>query len=79
MFKVRLLSAESTVFDAMVDAAFFPGELGEFEVLDHHADMLSVLTGGTIRLRQGGSITEKKITSGIVKIKNGEATACVEL
>lgn len=34
MFKVRILSAETTVFDGMVDAAFFPSELGEFEVLD---------------------------------------------
>ena len=79
MFKVRILSAETTVFDGMVDAAFFPSELGEFEVLDHHADLMSTRTKGTIRLRQKGEIIKKDICSGIVRIKQNQVFACVEL
>ncbi len=79
MFKVRILSAESTVFDDKVDAAFFPSELGEFEVLDHHADLMSTLTPGTIRLKRKGEIIEKNICGGIVRIKQNQVYACVEL
>ncbi len=79
MFKVRILSANATLFEGMVDAAFLPGTLGEFEVTNHHADFMSTLQKGTIRLRSKDSTTEKDITSGIARVKNSELTVCVEL
>lgn len=79
MFKVRILSADATLFEGEVEAAFLPGTLGEFEVTDHHADLMSTLGGGTVRLRTNGKVTETRITSGIVRIKDSELTACVEL
>ena len=79
MFKVRILSADATLFEGEAQAAFLPGTLGEFEVTDHHADLMSTLGEGTVRLRKNGKVTETRITSGIVRIKDSELTACVEL
>ena len=43
MIRIKILSAEATVFSGTADAVFLPGEIGEFEVLDHHADLMSTL------------------------------------
>lgn len=79
MFKVRILSADATLFEGEAQAAFLPGTLGEFEVMDHHADLMSTLGKGTVRVRTNGALKEINITSGIVRIKDSELTACVEL
>jgi F-type H+-transporting ATPase subunit epsilon len=79
MFKVRILSADATLFEGEAQAAFLPGTLGEFEVMDHHADLMSTLGKGAVRVRTNGALKEINITSGIVRIKDSELTACVEL
>ena len=79
MFKVRILSADATLFEGEAQAAFLPGTLGEFEVMDHHAALMSTLGKGAVRVRTNGALKEINITSGIVRIKDSELTACVEL
>ena len=80
MINVRIISAKSSLYDGQAEAVFFPSALGEFEVLPHHADLLSTLTSGTIRIRESVDNTKQlQIHSGIVRVQNGEITACVEL
>ncbi len=74
-----ILTPGGSILDAVqVDAVFLPGTLGEFEVLPHHAPIISSLGSGNIRYRSGGAETAVKITSGFVIVKNDHIEACVE-
>ena len=79
MLKLRIISAEGCLFDAEVDAVFFPSSLGEFEVLPHHADFISTLCEGEIRIRKYGAESRIAIRSGIVRIEKSVIITCVEL
>ena len=67
------------MFSGTADAVFLPGEIGEFEVLDHHADLMSTLVEGNIKMRKGDTTHNIHIKSGIARVKDSAVTACVEL
>lgn len=67
------------MFSGTADAVFLPGEIGEFEVLDHHADLMSTLVEGDIKMRKGDTTDKIHIKSGIARVKDSAITACVEL
>ena len=73
-----LTPSGSLVSNAEVSAVFLPGELGEFEVLGGHAPIISSLTGGMIRYREGGEEKSVTISSGFAIVKDDRIEACVE-
>jgi len=75
---VNILSPENTVFTGNAEAVFFPGLLGNFEVLPNHAPIVSSLGKGVVKVRDGGERTFE-IKSGIVRIKDNVVTVCVEI
>ena len=79
MVELKILSPTAMVYNDSVDACFFPGVMGEFEVLPHHGNMISALSEGDIRIRKGQEESKIHINSGIVKIENNIVTVCVEL
>ena len=79
MIKVKIISPEAELFNGEVQAVFLPGTLGEFEVLDNHAPIISSLGEGLIKLRREGRIETIKISSGFVRTGRSEMTVCVEL
>ena len=46
--KVTIVSPEKTLYEAEADGVKFPGALGQFEVLNGHAPIISVLEAGDI-------------------------------
>lgn len=79
MIELKVISPESEVYSGSVEAVFLPGTLGEFEVLPHHAPIISSLTAGQIRYRQGGKMQSIRIASGFARLENDRLTVCVEL
>lgn len=78
MLNLKVITAEESLYEGEVQAVFFPGTAGEFEVLPHHADFLSSLEAGTIRIREeGGNMCTLKIRSGFVRIEKDNISACV--
>lgn len=77
--KLKIISAEAELYNAEVQAVFFPGQLGEFEVLPHHGDMIAALEKGNIRIRTEEKETKLGIKSGFVKIVKDQIKACVEI
>lgn len=61
-----------------VEAAFFPGTMGEFEVLQDHAPLISSLSAGAIRYRDGEGEHCIDIKSGFVNVRDNVILACVE-
>lgn len=78
MITVEILSPQwSRQFEA--DAVFLPGAMGEFEVLRNHAPIISVLTHGRIRWREGDNEECMEIKGGIVRLNNNRMQICVKL
>ena len=77
MISVDILSPEqSSHMD--VDAIFFPGALGEFEVLNNHAPIISLLVKGRIHWRTGKEEGSMDIDGGIVRVKDNNIQVCID-
>lgn len=48
---LEIVSPEATIFSSAVDAIIVPGVNGEFEMLNNHAPIVSLLNEGTIKIR----------------------------
>ncbi len=73
--KVQILSPKNEVFAGEAKSVFLPGDMSEFEILDHHAPIISLLKGGDVIIDW-----EKKIpiTRGIVKFDKDECIILIE-
>jgi F-type H+-transporting ATPase subunit epsilon len=51
-FKLEIVSPSKSIYNEMVKAVTFPGEIGEFQVLFNHASMISVIAIGKIKIEK---------------------------
>ncbi|MGY0391411.1 FoF1 ATP synthase subunit delta/epsilon [Bizionia sp. KMM 8389] len=47
---LEILSPEATLFNSEVDSVIVPGVNGEFEILQNHAPIVSVLKEGVVKI-----------------------------
>ncbi len=79
MLKIKILSALGTILEDEIQAAFIPSVMGEFEVLPHHAPLISILCEGDVKIRQKDGEEEKfHIHSGIARVEKDTITVSVE-
>lgn len=75
---LRIISAESVVFEGDVKLVTLPGELGAFTVLTNHASLVSILTGGKIQYETEAGIREDiEISGGFVDVDNNVISVCL--
>ncbi|RIA08382.1 F-type H+-transporting ATPase subunit epsilon [Flavobacteriaceae bacterium MAR_2010_72] len=48
---LEIVSPEATLFSSEVDSVVVPGVLGDFEMLNNHAAIVSLLKAGTVRIK----------------------------
>ena len=48
MMQLKIVSPEMILFDGEVEKVVVPGAMGEFEILDHHAPIISSLEKGRV-------------------------------
>lgn len=48
MLKLKIVSPEKVVYDGDIESVIVPGTLGQFEILDNHAPIISSLTDGMV-------------------------------
>ncbi|HUM45522.1 MAG TPA: ATP synthase F1 subunit epsilon [Chitinophagales bacterium] len=73
-----ILTPEKRIFSGEADAVSFPGTAGAFQVLNHHAPLISSLKEGKIKVR---IMKEEKfftIKSGFVEVLKNKVTVLVE-
>ena len=73
--KVTILNPKEEVFSGEASSVFLPGDMSEFEILDHHAPIISLLKGGDVVLDWEQKIP---ITKGIVKFDRDECMILIE-
>lgn len=76
--KVRIITPEKVLFEGESESVTFPGINGSFNVLPHHAPLITALQKGIIRYLVNGKEYEQPIDSGFVKIENDIVTVCAE-
>jgi len=75
MFKVTIINPRRTIYEGRANSVFLPGNEGEFEVLDFHRPIISLLRGGEIIIGWNKYVA---ITKGVVKMHRNELVALVE-
>ncbi len=73
--KVTVLSPKQTVYEGEAESVFLPGDLAEFEILDYHAPIVSLLRAGNVVVDWDKRIP---IRRGMVKFDRNECVILVE-
>jgi F-type H+-transporting ATPase subunit epsilon len=61
---LEIVSPEKLLLAKQVDMVVIPAAEGELGVLEGHAPMMVLLRGGTIRLYEGGRVTDRLFVAG---------------
>lgn len=78
--KVRVISAESMLYEGAAQSVVFPGSVFPFEVLKDHAPIITTLQAGKIVLKHSDAVSDEiEVKSGVVRVDNNEIIACVEV
>ena len=80
MLRLKIISPERIIFDGEVVRVVVPGTMGMFEILEHHAPIISSLTAGVVSyLSDQQKLLEQRIIGGFVEVQKDEVRLCVEL
>lgn len=77
--KLKIVSPEKVVFDGEVVSVVVPGTLGQFEILDGHAPIISSLEKGMMSYTTASGKNDLEVNGGFVSVKRNEVNVCVEL
>ena len=73
--KVTILNPKHIIYDGDARSVFLPGDMAEFELMDHHVPIVSLLKRGEIKIDWKVSIP---IRQGMVKFDKNECMVLVE-
>jgi F-type H+-transporting ATPase subunit epsilon len=65
---LEILTPEKKVFEGDVTIATFPGADGSFQVMDHHAPLISLLKEGVVEYKSRDASDKLTITGGVVEV-----------
>lgn len=74
--EIKILSADKKIYEGHSNKITFPGIYGEFQILENHAPLISLLKRGKIII--GNKEKEIKISAGIVEVKNKKVIALIK-
>ena len=79
MLNLKIVSPEKVEYDGAAERILVPGTMGQFEILNDHAPIISTLQKGTVEYfnREGKSSLE--IQGGFVEVQKNQVSLCVEL
>lgn len=65
---LEILTPEKKVFEGNVNIATFPGADGSFQVMDHHAPLISLLEEGVVEYKSKEATQQIRISGGVVEV-----------
>ena len=72
--QLAIITPEKTLFEGNVRQVTLPGSAGSFQVLVHHAPLVSTLEQGTILYREEQKEHSLAIEEGLVEVLNNRVT-----
>jgi F-type H+-transporting ATPase subunit epsilon len=76
--QLEIITPDKTIFKGEVDSAKFPGTMGEFQVLNNHAPIVSTLEAGKVVLKSNNIKTEFQILGGVVEVHKNKIIVLAE-
>ena len=79
MLQLKIVSPEKIEFDGAVESVFVPGTMGQFEILNDHAPIISTLQKGTVEYTVADGRVQLEIQGGFVEVQKNVVNICVEM
>jgi F-type H+-transporting ATPase subunit epsilon len=71
---LEIVTPEAILFSSEVDSLSVPGIHGEFQMLDNHAPIVSILKDGNIKIEAPNDKVEEKFKNKFSKTEDGKIT-----
>ena len=79
MVYLEIISPEKLLYKGEITIVKLPGTLGSFEIMDHHAPIISTLTKGKIKIKDTrGLITYFEINGGLVEASGNQINVLID-
>jgi F-type H+-transporting ATPase subunit epsilon len=77
---LEILTPDKTVYEGEAASVNLPGTLGFFEILNHHAPIISTLEDGKVTIRHGANVKEDIffIKGGVVEASDNKVVILAE-
>lgn len=76
---LEIVSPEKLLLSKPVDMVVIPADQGEMGILAQHAPMIVSLKAGTVRLYEGGRVTESlEVSGGFAEVTGTRVTVLAE-
>ena len=79
MLQLRIVSPEKIEFDGVIESVIVPGTMGQFEILNDHAPIISTLQKGMVEYTTKEGKTSLEIQDGFVEVQQDVVGLCVEM
>ena len=79
MLQLKIVSPEKIEFDGAVESVFVPGTMGQFEILNNHAPIISTLQKGMVEYTVAEGRVQLEIQGGFVEVQKNVVSICVEM
>ena len=79
MLQLKIVSPEKVEYNGAADRILVPGTMGQFEILNDHAPIISTLQKGTVEYVNKEGKTSLEIQGGFVEVQKNQVSLCVEL
>lgn len=79
MLKLKIVTPEKIAFDGEVISVLVPGTMGQFEILNGHAPIISSLGKGIVEYATNEGKRQVAVSGGFVAVQHNEVSLCVEI
>ena len=79
MLQLKIVSPEKIEYDGVAERILVPGTMGQFEILNDHAPIISTLQKGIVEYVNKEGNTSLEILGGFVEVQKNQVSLCVEL
>jgi F-type H+-transporting ATPase subunit epsilon len=79
MLQLKIVSPEKVEYDGVVESVLVPGTMGQFEILNDHAPIISTLQKGVVEYATKEGKISLNILGGFVEVQKNLVSLCVEI
>ena len=79
MLQLRIVSPEKVEYEGTVESVVVPGTMGQFEILNDHAPIISTLQKGVVEYATKEGKVSLSILGGFVEVQKNVVSLCVEM
>lgn len=79
MLTLKIVSPEKVHFEGEVESVKVPGMMGEFQILNNHAPIVSALQKGRVEYITKEGTEQLDVIGGFVEVLKNNVSLCIEL